>query len=171
MRSFPAILCPLPPAPDIPFGVLTAGMCYFQTPAPQHKFVACRGESWLLSNWTRSVYTTALIGGCAYETGPDRDWSAGDYRRRLCGLHLLLRITTRTCGKARLKLPGLLLWVTSHSSYASACSCSCPAAALGHELVELGLVLGHAQSAEEVLKITLLLFEPSQCLGAIFIER
>ena len=45
------------------------------------------------------------------------------------------------------------------------------AATLGHELVELGLVLGHAQSAEEVLKITLLLFEPAQCLGAIFIER
>jgi hypothetical protein len=46
-----------------------------------------------------------------------------------------------------------------------------PATALGHELVEFGLVLGHAQAAEEVLEITLLLFEPAQRLGPILIER
>src|SRR6266536_2539817 len=45
------------------------------------------------------------------------------------------------------------------------------AAALGHELVELGLVLGVAQALQELLELTLLLFEPPQGLGAIFVER
>src|SRR5579885_1324531 len=43
-------------------------------------------------------------------------------------------------------------------------------APLGHELVELGLVLGHAQAIEEVAELALLVLEPAQGLGAIFVE-
>src|SRR5437764_4693445 len=45
------------------------------------------------------------------------------------------------------------------------------AAAVGHELIELGLVLGVAQPLQELLELALLLFEPTQRLGAILIER
>ncbi len=41
---------------------------------------------------------------------------------------------------------------------------------IGHELVELGLVLGFAQSRQEFLEFALLVFEPAQRLGAIFVE-
>jgi len=42
---------------------------------------------------------------------------------------------------------------------------------VGHELVELGLVLGFAQTPQEVLELALLVFEPAQRLSAIFVER
>ena len=45
------------------------------------------------------------------------------------------------------------------------------AAAIGHELIELGLVLGVAQALQEFPELALLLFEPAQRLGAIFVER
>src|SRR5215475_10060123 len=44
------------------------------------------------------------------------------------------------------------------------------AAAVGHELVELGLVLGLAQALEELAELALLLFEPLQGLGTVFVE-
>src|SRR5690606_41081084 len=44
-------------------------------------------------------------------------------------------------------------------------------AALGHELVELGLVLGEAQPLQELLELALLVLEPAQRLGAVFVER
>src|SRR5436190_1257725 len=43
-------------------------------------------------------------------------------------------------------------------------------AALGHELVELGLVLRHAQASQEFAELALLLFQALQGLGAIFVE-
>src|SRR5262249_27971111 len=43
-------------------------------------------------------------------------------------------------------------------------------ATLGHERIELGLVLGHAQTAKEVVKLALLLFEAPQRLLAVFVE-
>src|SRR5205807_4020090 len=43
-------------------------------------------------------------------------------------------------------------------------------ATVGHELIELGLVLGGAQPLQEFAELALLLFEPAQSLGAIFIE-
>src|SRR5215471_6037004 len=45
-----------------------------------------------------------------------------------------------------------------------------PVTAFRHELVELDLVLGVAQAIEEIAEIALLLFEPPQRLGAVFIE-
>src|SRR6476646_4864380 len=45
-----------------------------------------------------------------------------------------------------------------------------PVAPLGHELVELGLVLGHAQSVEELVELALLLLEPPQRFGAVLVE-
>src|SRR5713226_504062 len=44
-------------------------------------------------------------------------------------------------------------------------------AALGHELVELGPVLGKAQALEKRDEVALLLFEPPQGFLAIFVER
>src|ERR1051325_5605880 len=44
-------------------------------------------------------------------------------------------------------------------------------APFGHELVELGFVLGHAQPGEEIAKLALLLFKPAEGVGAIFVER
>src|SRR3954454_20889125 len=44
-------------------------------------------------------------------------------------------------------------------------------AAVGHGMVELGLVLGEAQALEELEELLLLLFEPAQGLGTIFVER
>src|SRR5690242_14034413 len=41
---------------------------------------------------------------------------------------------------------------------------------LGHELVELGLVLGLAQPVEKLAELALLLFEPAQCLIAVFVK-
>src|SRR6266404_1098708 len=43
-------------------------------------------------------------------------------------------------------------------------------AAIGHELVELGLVLGEAQFVQEALELALLLFEAAQSLLAVFVE-
>ena len=43
-------------------------------------------------------------------------------------------------------------------------------AALGHELIELGLVAGEAQPLEEFLELALLFFETPQRLGAVFVE-
>src|SRR4029077_929123 len=43
-------------------------------------------------------------------------------------------------------------------------------AAIGHELVELGAVLGEAQALEEFDELALLLFEPAQGLYAVFVE-
>src|ERR1043166_3444167 len=43
-------------------------------------------------------------------------------------------------------------------------------APLGHELVELGLVLGEAQPVEEVAEFALLVLEPTQRLGAVLVE-
>src|SRR5262245_26505782 len=47
----------------------------------------------------------------------------------------------------------------------------CSRTALGHERVELSLVLGNAEPFEEFAKLALLLFEPPQRLGPVFIER
>src|ERR1700722_5510333 len=44
-------------------------------------------------------------------------------------------------------------------------------AAIGHELVELGLVLGEAQAFEEAREVLLLLFQAAQGLGAVFVKR
>src|ERR1044072_3991826 len=44
-------------------------------------------------------------------------------------------------------------------------------AALGHELIELLLVLGKAQPVEEIAKLALLFFEAVQRRGAILVER
>src|SRR5689334_20118408 len=46
-----------------------------------------------------------------------------------------------------------------------------PIAPLGHELVELRLVLRHAQALQEFAEFALLFLEPLQRLGAIFVER
>ena len=43
-------------------------------------------------------------------------------------------------------------------------------AAVGHELVELGLVLGVAQALEELAELALLLLEPVQGFRAILVE-
>src|SRR5262252_2301932 len=43
-------------------------------------------------------------------------------------------------------------------------------AALGHELVELGLILGHAQALEEFAEFALLVLEPAQRLAAVLVE-
>src|SRR5947209_3514381 len=43
-------------------------------------------------------------------------------------------------------------------------------APLGHELIELVLVLGEAQPIEEVAELALLFFQTAQRLGAIFVE-
>src|SRR5437762_1387271 len=43
-------------------------------------------------------------------------------------------------------------------------------AALAEELVELLLVLGAAQALQEIAELALLLLEPAQCVGAIFVE-
>src|SRR5260370_7873739 len=43
-------------------------------------------------------------------------------------------------------------------------------APLSHELVELGLVLGHAQALQEFTEFALLLFQPLQRIGTVFIE-
>src|SRR5204862_6427729 len=48
--------------------------------------------------------------------------------------------------------------------------CGGPTPALLHELVELLLVLRHSQTAQEVLKLALLLFEATQSFGPIIIE-
>src|SRR5262245_44405085 len=45
-----------------------------------------------------------------------------------------------------------------------------PVAAVGHELVELGAVLGKAQALEELAKLALLLFKPLQGLLLVFVE-
>src|SRR4029077_8363349 len=50
------------------------------------------------------------------------------------------------------------------------CVRSRPVASLGHELVEFALVLGKAQAVEEIAELALLLFEPAQRLGAVFVE-
>src|SRR5580658_1796273 len=42
--------------------------------------------------------------------------------------------------------------------------------ALGHELVEFGLVLGEAQPFEEAGELRLLLLQPAEGFGAIFVE-
>src|SRR5580692_7341127 len=44
-------------------------------------------------------------------------------------------------------------------------------AALVHELVKLGAILGKAQPLEKFPELDLLLLEPLQCLGAIVIKR
>ena len=44
------------------------------------------------------------------------------------------------------------------------------AAALGHELVELDLVLGVAQPVEKFHELALLFFEPAQGFGAVFVK-
>src|SRR5690348_11072344 len=44
-------------------------------------------------------------------------------------------------------------------------------AQFGHELVELGLVLGEAQAVEEGAELLLLFLQPAQRLGAVFVER
>src|SRR5207247_2027677 len=46
-----------------------------------------------------------------------------------------------------------------------------PAAALGHELIELGLILGVTQALQKFLELALLLLEPAQGLAAIFVDR
>src|SRR5262245_42096276 len=46
-----------------------------------------------------------------------------------------------------------------------------PVAALGHELIELGLVLGEAKPGEELAKFTLLLLKAAQSVRTIFVER
>src|SRR6267378_4451859 len=46
-----------------------------------------------------------------------------------------------------------------------------PAAPLRHELVELRFVLGVTQPVEEVAELALLLLEPAQGLGPVFVER
>src|SRR5437870_5485713 len=43
-------------------------------------------------------------------------------------------------------------------------------AAFGHELIELRTVLGEPQPLQELLEFTLLVFEPAQGFGAVFIE-
>src|SRR5580700_7158916 len=43
-------------------------------------------------------------------------------------------------------------------------------AALGHELIEFGSVLGKAKPLQEFLEFALLVFEPAQRFGAVFIE-
>src|SRR5580692_10857065 len=43
-------------------------------------------------------------------------------------------------------------------------------APVGHELVELGLVLGHTQALEEFAKLALLVLETAQRLGAVVVE-
>src|SRR4051794_36995735 len=43
-------------------------------------------------------------------------------------------------------------------------------AVLGHEGVELFLVLGVAKAIEEVAEFDLLFFEPAQRVGAVFVE-
>jgi hypothetical protein len=43
-------------------------------------------------------------------------------------------------------------------------------AALGHELIELSLVLCKTQAIEEVAKLALLLFQPFQGVGPIFVK-
>src|SRR6185312_1669219 len=43
-------------------------------------------------------------------------------------------------------------------------------AALGQELIELGLVLGKAQAVEEAAELALFLFEPAQGIGAVLVE-
>ena len=43
-------------------------------------------------------------------------------------------------------------------------------ATLGHELVELGAVFGKAQALQELLELALLVLEPAQCIGAIFVK-
>ena len=45
-----------------------------------------------------------------------------------------------------------------------------PAAALGHELIELGLVLGMPQAVEECLEFALFFFEPAQCFVAVLVK-
>jgi hypothetical protein len=40
----------------------------------------------------------------------------------------------------------------------------------GHELIELGLVLGKAQPLEELAELALLFFEALEGLGAVFVE-
>ena len=42
--------------------------------------------------------------------------------------------------------------------------------ALGHELVELGLVLGEPQALQERAKFKLLLFQLLQCVHSVFVE-
>src|SRR5690242_18775857 len=43
-------------------------------------------------------------------------------------------------------------------------------APLGHELVELGLVLGHAQAGEEIAELALFLLESAQRVRAVLVE-
>src|SRR5580693_8362668 len=43
-------------------------------------------------------------------------------------------------------------------------------APLGHELIELALVLGHTQALQEFTELPLLLLQSPQRLGAVFVE-
>ena len=43
-------------------------------------------------------------------------------------------------------------------------------AALGYELIELGLVLGHAQMFDKFMEFALLAFQTSKCLRPVFGE-
>jgi len=45
-----------------------------------------------------------------------------------------------------------------------------PIAPFGHELIELGLVLGGAQPIEELAELLLLFLEPAQRVGAVVVE-
>src|SRR5947207_15883579 len=44
-------------------------------------------------------------------------------------------------------------------------------AAVGHELVELGLVLGKTQALQKGVELALLVFQPAQRVFSVFIER
>src|SRR5260370_6796114 len=45
-----------------------------------------------------------------------------------------------------------------------------PVAPVGHELIELGLVLGHPQAVEEIAELALFLLEPAQRFAAVVVE-
>src|SRR3954447_3625856 len=73
--------------------------------------------------------------------------------------------------------PLLLQWPRNLQFFRDCCSglrrlrrCAVPIAPLGHELVELGFVLGEAQAIKEVAKFALLFFETPKRLRPIFVE-